>query len=1603
MPETSVPGLEIEIRDNAEQAAVGVGRLADSLGRLKAAIVGGIDLSGIGKQVQSLAKAIKTPIPADSITRLGQLADVMERLKNVGAVNLGLNRGVQGAENLRSAGDGIRHAMEQAAEAPKRLRRELKGTAQTMQEVAGTAKSSFSGLERTMANVMGKSRADLLRMQIEDKKEELRQGIRTDKFSEGKIARYAEQIQRLEAQLAKMEGAQSSAGTAIDSMTRGVESSADALNRGADAAARMREELDGLRGSTQAGSARGNAGGQGFRSYADAIAEWERGLAEAEAPAQKASGGIDAVGFSASRAIGSIRGLATNLADVGAKLLHVGAAGVGGIVKGVGLLGKGFVGFGRAAYTAVSKAAGAFQTLKDKIGLSNTSLGHLAAQIKRISFYRLIRAGIKMVTEGVKEGIDNLYAYSDAMNGSFAQAMDRGSSASLMFKNSIGAMLGPAIEAVIPLLVQLANWAIAAANAINQFVSVLFGRSTWTHAKEVSAGAASGIKGAGKAAKEANNEVKGLLASWDELNIIQQESAKNNGGGGGGGGAGGISPGSMFVTEKLPENQWTDLAKQLKDLIESGDWRGAGKLLAEKLNEVINAWKPEEWARTIREGITNGLELVNGFLETFNFETLGSKLGTFLGEFFGEGSETMWADVGETFRLWFMAKMRMLKGIVETPGLFEDIGRSLAIAFTEVFNFGDKDMDDIAAAIGRLISGAAHAASEFFDGVDFIDLGQKAGKVLTALFEEGGTVDWAGIGGALRRGLQSAFNIMEGLVETPDLGTNIGTSFAKAVNGFFEIDAADVGHTTASAIDQAIDFANSFITYTKFDEIGAKVYEYLSKAMSFDWNKIGVTLREGFFKALDFISGAAFGNNASYDRMRESLSESVIPRNLDDMLGDAPLAGESLLVKLSKNVGELINGVFDLTPEQKEKLPETLSNAVKDAFDAVERFFTTVNWEKIGDDVQYWIENLDYAGIADAFMKALQAAFEAAGSVIDHILLGLYNNIASSISHGYTNFLADALEAVTGSKTMGDIARQVFNFGGFQAPQFGDVEAFRAWLGQDGFGVLIGQQRDPLLDMDKRDGKYYSRAHTIAETAESVEELTQALQSGQTTSEQYERGVERIRGAAEGAKTELDGVADAAKEAAEAVGESIHIGRPKVEPTGKATEDMMKGRMPEGFTGGPDWYTDKSYGQWEGYWDGAASTESVQECAEQIQEAVSEAAEQASDSMPEQTLEIPMKAEPKDAESGKGLFGNIWDWIFGTTMDMARAGADAADAVSGAAKDAYDALFEATGEAFADFMDSGPLVDITPLLIPQPGEIEPQDITAPFTITPVFEDGEEDFTEEVAFEVPDAGEGAEVEIPATPKMTLDTEVLQEIYKDIADKVKNAEGMDDNMWASVLTPLELSLEQAGFTEEDAKAITGDFKTKFQAAMEGEDWAGAVGAAVDSLNDAIQDNIPDELKAPSVDAFLDALDEIEFRGLGCMRTVVAAMNTITASVRNVGNMQMPSISMPRVGPIRMAATGGLMTTGQMFIAREAGPEMVGTIGGRTAVANNDQIVSGVANGVASANAEQNALLRQQNEYLRQLLNKETTVSVEPSSAWARHYQRSNEMYERSTGRG
>lgn len=79
-----------------------------------------------------------------------------------------------------------------------------------------------------------------------------------------------------------------------------------------------------------------------------------------------------------------------------------------------------------------------------------------------------------------------------------------------------------------------------------------------------------------------------------------------------------------------------------------------------------------------------------------------------------------------------------------------------------------------------------------------------------------------------------------------------------------------------------------------------------------------------------------------------------------------------------------------------------------------------------------------------------------------------------------------------------------------------------------------------------------------------------------------------------------------------------------------------------------------------------------------------------------------------------------------------------------------------------------------------------------------------------------------------------------------------------------------------------------------------------------------------------------------------TIISAVNALMRTIGYTGGISaIPTVSIPRY------ADGGFVDQGQLFIAREAGAEMVGSIGRRTTVANNDQIVDGITYGVREAN--------------------------------------------------
>lgn len=152
--------------------------------------------------------------------------------------------------------------------------------------------------------------------------------------------------------------------------------------------------------------------------------------------------------------------------------------------------------------------------------------------------------------------------------------------------------------------------------------------------------------------------------------------------------------------------------------------------------------------------------------------------------------------------------------------------------------------------------------------------------------------------------------------------------------------------------------------------------------------------------------------------------------------------------------------------------------------------------------------------------------------------------------------------------------------------------------------------------------------------------------------------------------------------------------------------------------------------------------------------------------------------------------------------------------------------------------------------------------------------------------------------------------------------------------------------------------------------------------------------------SINSFLSFLNGLSFT----IPSVTIKVPDWAKSVFGWGNVTIGGGSFDpfNLPTIPRLADGGMVSAGQLFIANEAGPELVGQMGGKSAVANAAQIVQGISVGVSSANER----LERQNEQIIQLLSKinakELKTEITPSAALGRVNRRSEQLYIKSGGK-
>lgn len=416
------------------------------------------------------------------------------------------------------------------------------------------------------------------------------------------------------------------------------------------------------------------------------------------------------------------------------------------------------------------------------------------SQVARVAFMRILRDSIRQVMQAMSDGIAAVYDYSNAIGGTFASSMDRFATSTNYFRNSLGAMVAPIANIIIPALDNLIDKCVSVVNAINMVISALGGSATWVKAIKAPQKWGDAVSGSAKDAKDDVEElIDTLTLGFDELHVFQENDPKKSSSGSGGGSGGGASGLDQFTTEAIPD--W------LKSMLDSEDWYDLGKLVAEKLNGLLkdvddwinNVFRPQgiiwanrlatflnglvenlDWVllgKTIADGLNAVMAIVNHFLETFDFKMLGRKLG--------EGIASMfyyieWDNLGLLIANRWNALLETISGLVEQFASHARMyGRSIGYAVNSMFrNIEWDEIGNIVInglnGIARLFEGLNEIIKwdELIDGVnrnlrrildeaDFEGLGKSITTFITNLLQKVREFDWDSLGQIISESIKS--------------------------------------------------------------------------------------------------------------------------------------------------------------------------------------------------------------------------------------------------------------------------------------------------------------------------------------------------------------------------------------------------------------------------------------------------------------------------------------------------------------------------------------------------------------------------------------------------------------------------------------------------------------------------------------------------------------------------------------------------------------------------------------------------------------------------------------------------------------------------------
>lgn len=377
--------------------------------------------------------------------------------------------------------------------------------------------------------------------------------------------------------------------------------------------------------------------------------------------------------------------------------------------------------------------------LKAKVSGLLGPVTNLLHSFGRIAMYRGLRTAIKAITQGFSQGIEHLYEWAGLVDNRFKQSMDSIATSAHYLRDSLGAMASPLLDALAPALEILVDKFVSLLNVANQFFAALTGKDTWRKAVRTPTewkAATDDATDSTKKATEAQKKLNKALMDFDEIHLLTTSTTQgsNPSSPSGSGNDSGIDS-THF--EEVPIASWI---QDIKDAIANGDWYGAGKLLADKLNGMLDSFDAKAFGEKIGEKVENGLKFYLGFMENFKWGTLGIKAGDFIN---GILSKIDPEDLGHALTAKVRAALSFLSNFAWTVDL-SSLGTALGVAFNDLFSA--RTMKDLGLTISGFLNNAIHFAASFIGTADFGEAGK---NLIDGLVTAITTTDWATAGTTL--------------------------------------------------------------------------------------------------------------------------------------------------------------------------------------------------------------------------------------------------------------------------------------------------------------------------------------------------------------------------------------------------------------------------------------------------------------------------------------------------------------------------------------------------------------------------------------------------------------------------------------------------------------------------------------------------------------------------------------------------------------------------------------------------------------------------------------------------------------------------------------